>query len=85
MTTTIPAHFLNEGNYRIDIVAALFQREWIINPQKDNISIYFSISGGMSDSPYWLNKKSGLVAPIFEWKNTFKRNHTEENTRADNI
>jgi len=68
LVTTIPAYFLNEGTYRVQLVVALFKREWIIKPQKDNINIYFSINGGMSNSPYYTNKKQGLLAPIFEWK-----------------
>lgn len=65
--SAIPANFLNEGEYRIEMVVSLYQREWIIQSNKDGVTVYLNIQGGLSKSPYWLKARRGLVAPILEW------------------
>ena len=66
-STIIPSRFLNEGDYRLELVSSIFQTEWIIEPGKEDINIYFSINGGLSDSPYWIFNRGGLVAPVLKW------------------
>lgn len=66
---TIPRRFLNEGTYRLELMVALYFRAWIIEPQKDAPTIFFTIQGGLSDSPYWLIRRPGIMAPELEWRN----------------
>ena len=39
-----------------------------IEAEKDSIKIFFSIQGGLSDSPYWLVARDGVMAPVMTWK-----------------
>jgi lipopolysaccharide transport system ATP-binding protein len=60
--------FLNEGTYRLEIVGGLHCRGWLFEPGKDLPAIRFSIRGGLSESPYWLWQRSGLLGPIIPWE-----------------
>ena len=67
LAATIPARFLNEGAYRIELLASLHFRAWILEPRTNVPSIRFAIRGGLSDSPYWLTKRPGQLAPVLVW------------------
>lgn len=64
----LPGRLLNEGKYRVDLLAALYCREWLAEPGVRAPSIYVDIQGGLSDSPYWLVRRPGLLAPVIEWR-----------------
>jgi lipopolysaccharide transport system ATP-binding protein len=64
----LPARFLNEGTYMIELMACLHNRFWILEPGTSGPLVTFCISGGMSDSPYWYQRRPGLAAPIIEWE-----------------
>jgi lipopolysaccharide transport system ATP-binding protein len=64
----LPKRFLNEGTYRIDIGVALYCRAWLCEPGVKSPSIFLEIQGGLSDSPYWLGRRPGALAPILDWK-----------------
>ena len=63
----VPMHFLNEGNYRVEIIASLHYREWIYEPGKNAPAIFVNIRGGLSESPYWMERRMGVTAPILDW------------------
>ena len=63
----LPARWLNEGNYRLELVAGLHCRSWLLEPGVNAPTVKFSIKGGLSDSPLWDFKRAGLMAPVFEW------------------
>lgn len=64
----LPRRLLNEGKYRIDLIASLHFREWICNPGVTSPYIYFTIKGGLSDSPYWMIRRPGVLAPVNKWE-----------------
>ena len=64
----LPKRFLNQGAYRLELNVAIFNRYYICEPGKNAPSINFEIQGGLSDSPYWLSKRQGVVAPILNWE-----------------
>ena len=66
----LPPHLLNEGTYRIEFLAKLNFQEWLFKPGKDTPTITIAIRGGLSNSPLWITKRPGLLAPIFEWHST---------------
>lgn len=63
----IPARLLNEGNYRVELIASLHFRQWLCEPAVTSPSIHLSIQGGLSDSPYWIAKRPGLLGPVLSW------------------
>lgn len=65
--TRIPPRFLNEGDYRIELLASLHFRKWLLEPGVSAPSIVLAIRGGLSDSPLYLGKRPGLLAPIMDW------------------
>jgi len=64
----IPAHLLNEGNYRIELIGSLHFREWLFAPNLNAPHINLTIQGGLSESPYWIAKRPGLLAPLLTWE-----------------
>jgi len=64
----LPMHFLNEGHYRVEIVASIYNQRWILAPGESPMKAYFSINGGLSESPYWLWARKNICAPILDWK-----------------
>ena len=64
----IPKRFLNEGSYRLELIASLHCRDWFIRPGHNSPAIHFEIQGGLSDSPYWLFARPGLLAPEWKWE-----------------
>jgi lipopolysaccharide transport system ATP-binding protein len=63
----IPKRFLNEGLYRVEPSISMYSREWIIEPGVNAPSLNFEIRGGLSNSPYWLNRRPGVMAPFLKW------------------
>lgn len=64
---TIPKNLLNEGTYKIQLFVSLYRKEWIIDSANLDVSIYLQIAGGLSDSPHWISRREGLLAPIIKW------------------
>jgi lipopolysaccharide transport system ATP-binding protein len=65
----IPPHLLNEGSYRCELMASLHHIKWISQPLVNAPSLRFDIRGGLSDSPYWVQPRPGLIAPILKFYN----------------
>jgi lipopolysaccharide transport system ATP-binding protein len=63
----IPPRLLNAGTYRIELVAGLHGRQWLVDPGVRTAAIYLTIHGGLSDSPQWIEQRPGLLAPVIEW------------------
>jgi lipopolysaccharide transport system ATP-binding protein len=63
----LPENFLNEGEYRLELMASLHFKEWIIEPGINSPAINFKIKGGLSDSPYWIMARPGICAPILQY------------------
>ena len=70
LKAVIPARLLNEGVYRVELVAQLYHRAWILEPRNAVPVVSFSIQGGLSDSPYWVAKRPGPIAPVLVWEAT---------------
>ncbi len=64
----IPARFLNEGGYRIDLFLGLYHKLWICEPGVSAPSVNFEIQGGLSDSSLWVERRPGLLGPVLPWK-----------------
>jgi lipopolysaccharide transport system ATP-binding protein len=68
LRSRIPKRLLNEGTYRIELLLALYCRQWLSEPGNNAPSIHFTIQAGLSDSPYWMAKRLGALAPVIDWK-----------------
>jgi lipopolysaccharide transport system ATP-binding protein len=63
----LPGHILNEGEYRIELMASLHYRAWICQPGSNSPSVNLRIAGGLSDSPIWMEPRPGILAPVLQY------------------
>lgn len=66
----IPRRLLNEGTYRLELFWSLHCRDWIVRPGYNSPAVHFEIRGGLSDSPYWIFARPGVLAPEWKWERT---------------
>jgi hypothetical protein len=69
LSCRVPLNLLNEGQYRLVLDGGLYQKSWDFNPfVADQVSITLEIEGGFTHSPFWRNKRHGILAPGFQWE-----------------
>jgi lipopolysaccharide transport system ATP-binding protein len=68
LRTRLPCRLLNEGVYRIEFISRRHIREWLCAPGKNIPQISLTIQGGLSDSPSWMTKRRGILAPVYNWR-----------------
>jgi lipopolysaccharide transport system ATP-binding protein len=61
-------NIINEGFYRIQLLVALYQTKWIYSYDNSDINIYMHIMGVPGNSPYWLDKRKGIITPVIQWQ-----------------
>src|SRR5579883_2758309 len=66
--STLPARLLNEGRYRLEYICCLHKRMWLAEPGANVASICFEIQGGLSESPFWMQARGGVLAPVISWR-----------------
>ena len=64
----LPPHFLNEGGYRIEMILSRHFTEWLSRPEVNAPVLQFSIRGGLSSSPYWMEPRPGLLGPLLPFE-----------------
>jgi lipopolysaccharide transport system ATP-binding protein len=67
---SLPRRLLNEGSYRLELNCSLHHREWFVRPGHNSPAVFFQIQGGLSDSPYWVYARPGVLAPEWQWERT---------------
>jgi lipopolysaccharide transport system ATP-binding protein len=68
LRSKFPKKLVNEGTYRLDCIAGLHNQQHIYQSNINSASIELTIKGGLSESPYWIMKRPGVVAPILKWE-----------------
>lgn len=68
ITSRFPSHLLNQGTYRIELLIALYYKQWLCQPGNNAPAISLHIQGGLSNSPYWMTRRPGILAPVLNWK-----------------
>ncbi len=61
-----PNGMLDEGEYILNLYIDYYCYGGIISPGE--VSLKITISGGISESPYWVHKRPGLLAPVIKWE-----------------
>ncbi|WP_417427749.1 polysaccharide ABC transporter ATP-binding protein [Halpernia sp.] len=62
-----PKHLLNEGEYIIHLMASRHYKFWICEPNVNAPKIKLKIQGGLSKSDKWIERRTGILAPIIEY------------------
>jgi len=60
----LPCHFLNEGDFRVELNISLHWLQWLCQPGVNAPALKLSIRGGLSKSPHWIAARPGLTAPV---------------------
>jgi lipopolysaccharide transport system ATP-binding protein len=63
----IPAHWLNEGEYTVQLIASLYFRHWICQPGRSSPIARFTVRGDLSESPLFVQARPGLLAPLLRF------------------
>jgi lipopolysaccharide transport system ATP-binding protein len=69
LRSQLPQGVLNEGTYRLELIGGLHYIQWLFEPNTDVPNVYVEIRGLRSESPFWLARRPGLLAPHLEWTN----------------
>ncbi|OQA39072.1 MAG: Teichoic acids export ATP-binding protein TagH [Parcubacteria group bacterium ADurb.Bin316] len=69
LKSKIPAEILNNGIFRIQLLGGLHHKEWLFPPNKFYPMLTINLSRNFSKSPYWTEKRPGLLAPKIKWTN----------------
>jgi lipopolysaccharide transport system ATP-binding protein len=67
LRSRFPDRLLNEGTYRLELIGGLHFIEWLFEPNTDVPRVQVELRGVPSLSPYWLERRPGLLAPRLEW------------------
>ncbi|MGA3065356.1 MAG: ABC transporter ATP-binding protein [Tepidisphaeraceae bacterium] len=68
LRSQFPKRLLNEGTYRIEMLSSLSHRQWLSEPGVSAPFIFLTIQGGLSDSPLWMERRPGMLAPVLPWE-----------------
>src|SRR5262249_19501621 len=67
LKSPLPRAILNEGTYRLELMGSLHFIQWLFEPHTDVPTLYLEMRGGPSESPMWMGRRPGLLAPQIEW------------------
>jgi lipopolysaccharide transport system ATP-binding protein len=70
LSAALPPRLLNEGLYRLDLMAGLHGERWFSVHYETPYAVFLRIQGGMSDSSHWRDARPGIIAPILNWSGT---------------
>jgi lipopolysaccharide transport system ATP-binding protein len=71
----LPPHFLNEGDYSIELHVSVHHVQFISEPGRNAPQLKLMVRGGLSDSPYWMTARPGLNAPLLEFESLTTTGH----------
>lgn len=63
----MPRALLNEGSYRISLMAGYSVGDWIVHPGAGGPALALHVHGGFDTSPRWASRRAGLIAPLARW------------------
>jgi lipopolysaccharide transport system ATP-binding protein len=49
-------------------MSALFHHSWLYRSGNEGQYLRFEITGKLSESPYWMERRPGLIAPVIGWE-----------------
>jgi lipopolysaccharide transport system ATP-binding protein len=70
--TSIPSGCLNDGRYKIEVLAALHNQSWILSPGMYTSTFSFEITGGAIGSDLLASTtRPTILMPVFQWNFNF--------------
>jgi lipopolysaccharide transport system ATP-binding protein len=52
----------------LEMIGGLHYRAWLFQPNVNAPSVTLTIQGHLSDSPYWISRRPGILAPVLKWE-----------------
>jgi len=69
LKTSIPRELLNDGDYRIELLAGIHNQKWILEPGKGEVAIEFSVKGGTVGSiALSSTQRPTFLFPALSWE-----------------
>lgn len=67
MRVRLPLEILKGGAYRVELIGGLHFRQWLFEPEVNAPKVFFNLNERVSESPYWMLSRIGLIAPKLTW------------------
>jgi lipopolysaccharide transport system ATP-binding protein len=67
LSSPLPRRFLNEGLFRLDLMAGLQGEPWFSLHRNTPFAVFLRIKGGLSESSRWTEARPGVAAPALPW------------------
>ncbi len=67
LSSKLPVNFLNDGDYRLVMIAGVQNDRPIYKLDTSPIGITISIQGHRDRSNFWTNRRHSIVAPVINW------------------
>lgn len=71
LRSKLPKRLFNEGSYHIELAGGIHHRKWLFEPGVSSPSISIAFHGGQSDSPMWMARRPGILAPVLPWETVY--------------
>jgi homopolymeric O-antigen transport system ATP-binding protein len=75
----LPPHLLNEGSYRVELHLNLHWQEWLSRPGLNAPSLGLEVQGGLSQSPYWMMARPGILGVHIPFIRLDDEHHDSQN------
>lgn len=66
--TKLPYRTINEGSFRVELIAAIHNVLWLYQPGNTSPKLKFEIKGGLPHNSKWTSRKPGYFAPLSKWE-----------------
>lgn len=70
LRTTIPKGILNDGDYRVELIAGIHNQKWLLTPGQTDVSIEFIVKGGsLGSAGFSSTRRPTSLMPLLGWSN----------------
>ncbi len=63
----MPKNTLNEGSYRLKVIASVYGKKWILEPDSSPVKLVFRVKHADQVSPFWKENRGGIITPLINW------------------
>ena len=64
---TLPSSYFNQGKFRVELIAAIHNKEWIFRPLFNAPFLSFSVYSLSNLNNVWMEKRPGILMPVIQY------------------
>lgn len=64
---SLPPSYFNQGKFRVELIAAIHNKEWIFRPTFNSPFLSFSVYSQPDLNNVWMEKRPGLLLPTIQY------------------